>query len=253
MIGCKYSLLLLLLIQSTHLCTADEVSYDYIVLALTWPPGFCTSIGNECDSSKVRNIWTIHGLWPTLKQQTSNPAFCDGEPFNSNYLSAKLLNQLTASWPNYKQSSTDELFWNYEWSKHGTCAVQGDYDTFPSQSAYFSRTLELYNTYNFSSILTNNDIYPGSTTFLSELKSTFSRFFGLSNTVTFQCSTHNNRHYVTSCHFCLSSNFSVISCPSGKTDSCQYSYPIVYSSRADMVDCYLFLFMFLLLFVIEML
>ena len=221
------SLLVLLLFT-----TADDVTYDYVVLALTWPPGYCMSIGNGCDKTKVTNTWTIHGLWPTLNEQTSNPAFCDGDPYSSDDLSSELKSKLTEAWPNFKESSTDESFWSYEWSKHGTCAVLVNPDTFPSQSAYFSRTLSLYNRFNFGLILEENDIYPGTSTSLSELKSTFKAYFGISNTVTFQCSTIDNHRYVTSSHFCLSYNFSVISCPSGKTDSCSYSNPILYSSQA---------------------
>ena len=233
---CLYlSLLLLLLLLFTQRATPEDASYDYLVLAFTWAPGFCTSLGSECATSKVTNSWTIHGLWPSRNQQTSKPAFCEGDPFNTNNLSAKLLNQLSIAWPTYKQSNTDQSFWSYEWSKHGTCALQGDSDTFPSQSSYFSRTLELYNQYNFSSILEDNSIFPGSTTSLSELKTTFSRHFGLYNTVTFQCSTYSNKRYVTSSHFCLSSNFSVISCPSGKTDSCSLYNPIEYTSSGYQV------------------
>ena len=232
---CLSLLLLLLLLLFIQTATPEDVSYDYLVLALTWAPGFCTSVGNECATSKVANDWTVHGLWPSRDQQTSKPAFCEGDPFNKNYLSAKLLNQLSLAWPTYKQSNTDQSFWSYEWSKHGTCAVQGDSDTFPSQSAYFSRTLELYKLYNFSSILEDNSIFPGSTTSLSELKTTFIRYFGLYNTVTFQCATYSNKRYVTGSHLCLSSNFSVISCPSGKTDSCSLYNPIEYSSGASWV------------------
>ena len=234
------SLLLLLLL----LTSADDVTYDYVVLALTWPPGYCTSIGSGCNKSKVINTWTIHGLWPTLNEQTSKPAFCDGDPFSSDNLSSELRAKLSAAWPNYKESYADESFWSYEWSKHGTCAVEGDPDTFPSQSAYFSQTLEIYDRFNFGQILEENDIIPGSSTSLSELKSTFSSFFGISNTVTFQCSTIDNHRYITSTHFCLSNNFSVISCPSGKTDSCSYTNPLLYSSsgaRPELASLILFL------------
>ena len=226
----RIQLVLLLLSSLLLLTSTDDVTYDYVVLALTWPPGYCTSIGNECARNKVTNTWTIHGLWPTINEQTSKPAFCDGDPFSLDNLSSDLKSELTVFWPSYRESATDASFWSYEWSKHGTCAVQGDPEMFPSQSAYFSRTLELYSRFNFGLILQDNDIYPGTSTSLSELKSTFTTFFGISNTVTFQCSTIDNHRYITSTHFCLSANFSVISCPSGKTDSCSNSNLLLYSS-----------------------
>ena len=219
----------------------DDNTYDYLVLALTWPEGYCDSIGDGCNRTKLSNTWTIHGLWPTLGDQITKPAFCSGGAFNSQSIGSQLRSKLRTAWPNYRVDSSDESFWSYEWSKHGTCALIGDPDTFPTQTSYFSKTLQLYEKFNFNNILQKSDITPGTITTLSELKSIFNRHFGVKGTVAFQCSSSSNHQMLTGSHFCLSDNFTVVSCPSGKTDRCSYSTPVLYASGADTTLVSLFL------------
>jgi len=109
--------------------------FDFFMLALQYPPAFHVAKG----------FWTIHGLWPSRFGEDSAstyPCSCSRERFDPGELSS-IQDELHHFWPTlFRSKSSDESFWNHEWSKHGTCSE------FKSQLEYFRKTLETRSIYN---------------------------------------------------------------------------------------------------------
>lgn len=59
-------------------------------------------------------------------------------------------------WRDLHNRSKPEVFWKYEWKKHGTCAKE----ILSSQHEYFSKGLELFDNYNMKTILNEANILP---------------------------------------------------------------------------------------------
>lgn len=110
-------------------CDAD-LSFDYFLLAVQWPPEFGVSDVGD---------WTLHGLWPSRTGSgpggaASYPCACSDEALDMEQLRS-VRADMDAFWRTLFKKNSNERFWAHEWSKHGTCAGMG------SQLAYFSNTL----------------------------------------------------------------------------------------------------------------
>ena len=90
--------------------------------------------------------WSIHGLWPQ-NSATSHPQYCRTVQFDLQKLSP-ILPQLRSSWTSNRGS--DEVFWQHEWEKHGSCMFN-NCDEFE----YFNKALELF-TYVINEGLVSN-------------------------------------------------------------------------------------------------
>ena len=99
----------------------------------------CLYPGGECYELKLQrcqgsNNWTIHGLWPEWNNG------CPGAQFDMNALTS-MRSQLEQKWlscPEFGESN--EVFWQHEWEKHGTCSGM-------QEAAFFQRGLQLYDQY----------------------------------------------------------------------------------------------------------
>lgn len=99
------------------------------VLAYTWSPEFCYNQNSYKGCATPRDYWTkyftIHGLWPQYKSG-GYPSYCTNEVLNSDAIIAKFgFDNMADHWPNVKVTESDPdyaSFWEYEWSKHGTCS-----------------------------------------------------------------------------------------------------------------------------------
>ena len=84
----------------------------------------------------VDGRWTTHGIWPTLNRGRG-PFFCDwSNPFDSKQLET-ISAKLASHWTVIHQNSAKDYFWNHEWTKHGTCAMQ--LSALNSQFKYFNK------------------------------------------------------------------------------------------------------------------
>lgn len=81
------------------------------------------------------NELTLHGLWP------QGGMSCGGEKFDASKL-APIRDEMDAYWYSYKDKSAkaNEVFWDHEWTKHGTCYAR---DNKTTQLAYFQKSLTL--------------------------------------------------------------------------------------------------------------
>lgn len=98
---------------------APAKNFDFYVLALSWSPGFCDSVGgahDQCEPGKGLGF-VVHGLWPQYEH--GFPSDCDGPRTPSRIA----LQRADGLFP-------DERLARYEWRKHGTCSGKSPSDYF---------------------------------------------------------------------------------------------------------------------------
>lgn len=98
---------------------APAKDFDFYVLALSWSPGFCDSVGgshDQCEPGKGLGF-VVHGLWPQYEH--GFPSDCDGPRTPSRIA----LQRADGLFP-------DERLARYEWRKHGTCSGKSPSDYF---------------------------------------------------------------------------------------------------------------------------
>lgn len=84
---------------------------------------------------KDNDNWSIHGFWPQYST-TGYPSYCRQVSFDINKLS-KIRDKLDNVW--YSEKEKNELFWEHEWKKHGSCMFNNC-----NEFQYFNTSLELY-------------------------------------------------------------------------------------------------------------
>jgi ribonuclease T2 len=98
---------------------APAGDFDFYVLALSWSPGFCDSVGgshDQCEPGKDLGF-VVHGLWPQYER--GFPSECAG-PRTPSRLA---LERAAGVFP-------DERLARYEWRKHGVCSGRSPTDYF---------------------------------------------------------------------------------------------------------------------------
>ena len=108
-----------------------ELAESDRALSSTWRRGRFYYLSLNFEDGK----WSIHGLWPQ-NSATSYPQYCRTVQFDLQKLSP-ILPQLRSSWTSNRGS--DEVFWQHEWEKHGSCMFN-NCDEFE----YFNKALELF-------------------------------------------------------------------------------------------------------------
>jgi ribonuclease T2 len=95
--------------------------FDFYVLALSWSPSYCRSVGPSTDQAQcgpaAKSDFIVHGLWPQKEQ--GYPETCaTKEPLRVPYSLAATLSDLMPA----------RLVFT-EWRRHGTCTglTQSDY------------------------------------------------------------------------------------------------------------------------------
>lgn len=121
---------------------------------------------------------TIHGLWPSgMTYDDKSPSYCTNEKFSTSKLTSTTLKRMDCAW--ISSTGSNEGFWSYEWSKHGTCA------DFPTQEAYFQAALDANDKYDLNvafqeaGISFSNDRAPT----VSELQAAMRSSFGVGGQV----------------------------------------------------------------------
>jgi hypothetical protein len=84
---------------------------------------------------KEEDTWSIHGLWPQYSVG-KYPRFCHSADFDISALDP-IIASLKQQW--YSDRDDDEIFWEHEYLKHGTC----NFNHFDELS-YFKTTIELF-------------------------------------------------------------------------------------------------------------
>jgi hypothetical protein len=110
----------------------------------------CGKIPETPDSITIVNMFTIHGLWPSLK---------DGKPverclqeildINFTIKNKKLLGKMNKYWPSFTFKTNNNKFWKHELIKRGYCFSQDLTYIDP----YFAKAIGLYEKYKLNFLL----------------------------------------------------------------------------------------------------
>jgi len=119
---------------------ADNTSFDYFVFNQMWQPSTNTS------------DFTIHGMWPQ-RYDGSYPSFCNGATFSTKVI-ADLIPTMNIVWPSGEQSNS--VFWDHEWTKHGTCSL------IPMHT-FFADAIQQNEMWDLMAALKKSGITPGGT------------------------------------------------------------------------------------------
>lgn len=206
---------------------------DHLVFAQSWPPAVCKewkgrNSRNTCDYPDNRKIWTIHGLWPS-KTGYRGPYYCREMKFNLMELRTKMRKDLEQYWTNVQANKKYGCFWEHEWLKHGTCALEvpqlGDVHK------YFGKSIELNKKSNLNiyNILHRAQVIPGTSYNFSVVYEIVKSSIN-NKKPCIQCLADRRTQkkiYLSEIRICLSKTFAIIDCPEPKND-CDIQQPIQY-------------------------
>ncbi|XP_065223911.1 ribonuclease T2-like [Planococcus citri] len=209
---------------------SSNKTLDYLVLSVTWPISFCRSFKKEknCTHKCVsEDNWIIHGFWPNKNNRSVELSHCSKSPFNDTEIES-IRYQMEEYWPTKNNCYNNSGFWEHEWSKHGTCALQ--LEPLNTQLKYFQRTLELYKEYNVTEALRECNIHPNDSTLYQkdDIVDCFSNHFNVSPQLS--CKTRKgNKTFLEEIRLCFNKELILQDCKtfSAQKDNCNGSliYP----------------------------
>lgn len=127
-----------------------------------WPITVCyqwqeKGLNNKCALPTLRDIWTVHGIWPT-KLHTEGPNFCNNSWHFDEKQITPLEKQLNIYWLNIEKNTPLLSFWKHEWMKHGTCAAS--LPQFDNEAKYFQHGLDWIDKYDMKYVLAKGGVVP---------------------------------------------------------------------------------------------
>ncbi|XP_074107535.1 LOW QUALITY PROTEIN: ribonuclease Oy-like [Cotesia typhae] len=148
-----------------------------------WPQTLCydwtlVSSKNTCRLPEEK-VWTIHGFWPAITQITG-PNYRIART-NGSSISTPL-KKFNRNWtPSGSMSRTTPTltFLKYQWVKHGTCALShSKLNKYKNELKYFKSTLEIFNSFDVTKILTKAEFHAGGKYFVQDLIKSIESFTG---------------------------------------------------------------------------
>lgn len=152
------------------------------ILAISWQPAFCEGRPNkdECESQTADRYdathFTLHGLWP--QPRDNNYCGVSQDEFNASDgkrwedLPPVNLSNVTRAALNRVMPGTQSFLDRHEWTKHGTCYLPRDEET------YFKDSIRLMDEINASVMQTFVAANIGQTVQSAALRETFEQTFG---------------------------------------------------------------------------
>ncbi|XP_041092438.1 ribonuclease T2-like [Polyodon spathula] len=133
-------------------------AWECMTFTLMWPGAYCVGWTKiQCKIPDYVKNWTIHGLWPMVKERTC----CECWPiFHSDLV--ELEPQLSLLWPTLINKKSNYSFWKQEWHKHGACA--GCVEGMNGPTKYFQTALKLRSLYSIDGALYAAGIHPSCNT-----------------------------------------------------------------------------------------
>ncbi len=119
---------------------ANNKSFDFYVLSLSWSPTYCMLNDDKSTQCKEKHNFVVHGLWPQYEH--GYPREC---PSNVKHLDYKIVQSMLDIMPS-------ERLINIEWDRHGTC-------TSLSPDKYFKTVRAAYNAVKIPELTNNSSRY----------------------------------------------------------------------------------------------
>lgn len=191
-------------------------NFDYLLLSLQWIPTKCKVV----NSSKCKDQWGIHGLWPSSFHGIG-PMDCPGPNFDQKIIPATLKKDMDKFWPSIG-GMEDPEFWKHEYEKHGRCA--SSIPQMKNQNLYLRETID--QSFHYATILklmsfinlkpTNQGDYN-----LQDVHHLIEGKFGLKQKVIFTCiNGRNDTADVSEIRICLNKQLRTIDCQ-GNDQKCK--------------------------------
>ena len=134
-----FLLLLFFISVSSFRLRFYKQDYDSYVLSVLWPNGYCKI--NDCkgeDTKLEKNIMTIRGFWPSLKNG-EYAKYCNPQETVID-LGTTLFLRMRNLWPSF--TGNNEAFWDNEYNTYGACMVE-EYK-WKGYDDYFNFVLDLF-------------------------------------------------------------------------------------------------------------
>ncbi|GAB1601466.1 ribonuclease DdI-like isoform X1 [Argonauta hians] len=201
--------------------------YDYYMFSQQWPGSFC-HVHDYCLRyvTEKRDLWSIHGLWPSTAN-SNRLKFCkSNEPFRISKVQ-NMKNELKVYWPSY--SSSNEKFWKHEWDKHGRCSNM-------TEQEYFKKTLQLKKEYKITKALKKSGIIPTNRRKykVSDIQKALDKAYKARVQLICVKSDKTKEFYLAEARFCLDLKFRLIHCK--KRSSCRKDGYVRYSSGNRLIS-----------------
>ena len=127
--------------------------YDMYFFTILWLGTTCHQKGWQCYEriqNVPKNTFTIHGLWPNLRNGTIAD-FCHGaNDIEIEIKDTNLFNFMNKSW--VSGYHTNEYFWGHEYNKHGYCYNQKKGYDVNDYEKYFQKSKEMFIDNNFDNL-----------------------------------------------------------------------------------------------------
>jgi len=198
-------------------CLNDN-RFDFLLLSLQWLTSFCWQ-KQKCNENNRENRWQIHGLWPQLRNGLWPQYCCSDTNYNTRNIEP-LLGELVESWKSLKIDGNHESFWRHEWTKHGTCATSSP--LLKGQFEYFSKALQVFNSFPLKSWLSKGGIIASNDRFYSIHHIHEAIEFKLKSRVRLECALiPHSLPLLTEIQICLDKNsLHAIDCPHKDDHQC---------------------------------
>lgn len=228
-------------------------SHDWDVLIFTqgWPVTTCfhwkeEDKDHECNLPTKKEVWTIHGIWPT-KLDTFGPNFCNNSAkFDIDKLDP-IVDQMYLFWPNIETGTDYDSLWKHEWMKHGTCAAS--LEELDDELKYFNKGISWHSGFFMSEVLEKSGIYPGSNNTIIGIHTAVVKVLGKNPSIHCLHDTKKDISYLAEIRICFDKQLQLIDCDGvrfgqvsidssmGKVNTnCQVSKPIYYPSNVPPLE-----------------
>jgi len=250
-------LLTILVCVLLHCCSSDGINnenridknyFDILIFTQQWPATVCytwkeRSKNNQCILPSPKEVWTIHGIWPT-KFHTKGPAHCnDSLNFNIDALKP-IEKQLEHFWLNVEKGTPFDQLWRHEWEKHGTCAAQ--LQQLDTESKYFGQGLVWLQQHSMSSLLSQANILPGGSYDIKEVYKALQKSLGINPAISCVKDHVSGNSYIFEIRICFDKELKLANCDgivntamgreagwkrsSDLISNCDYNKPVFYPS-----------------------
>ncbi|XP_055913589.1 ribonuclease Oy [Eupeodes corollae] len=232
--------------NSGNVSTNASNDWDLLIFTQSWPVTTCfhwkqENKHHECNLPTKKEVWTIHGIWPT-KLDTFGPNFCNNSAkFDIDKL-YPIVDQMYLFWPNIENGTEYDSLWQHEWVKHGTCAAQ--LEELNDELKYFYQGLNWLSSVFMSDVLEKSGIYPDSNNTVISLHTAVVKALGKNPSIHCLYDNKKDVSYLSEIRVCFDKKLQLVDCdrirfgqvsidyPGGKVNTnCHVSKPIFYPSN----------------------
>ncbi|XP_044581569.1 serine/arginine repetitive matrix protein 1-like [Cotesia glomerata] len=191
--------------------SADKC-FDILILALSWGPA-TKALRYAIESPINRAEWSIHGFWPSSKNNGRVPFSCDlKKKFYDHEQILPIKDLLKENWLSLNGfSRSNREFWEHEWIKHGTCASR--LPAMKNVRLYFEKTLEIFYKANVYAKLTAGGFRPRTVMTQKDMRDKISMILKQRVNIAIQYHPRTSEMWLSEIRLCYDLHFNAVDCP----------------------------------------